>query len=162
MRGQPSQFDGIPDGDPILGEFFVKYVLTSAVHAPYAESLHDRFADKAAELNVSADDLYNALLADAEDQSPDWNLQGRQVNVWKSMGYIPFDIIEPGGANTKQVSRTLEYAFNDFAVAQVAKLLNKTADAEKYAKRAGNFVNMWNPDTVSPDNDTIVGMVQVS
>ena len=113
-------------------------------------------------MDVDPEALYNALLADAEHQPPDWNLQGRQVNIWKSLGYVPQDLIEPGGANTKQVSRTLEYAFNDFAVAQVAKLLNKTADAEKYAKRAGNFVNMWNPDTVSPDNDTIVGMVQVS
>ena len=121
-----------------------------------------KYAEHVAELNVSADALYAALLADAEDQPPDWNLQGRQVNVWKSTGYIPQDLIEPGGANTKQVSRTLEYAFNDFAGAQVAKLMNKTADAEKYAKREGNFVNMWNPDTVSPDNDTIVGMVQVS
>ena len=122
---------------------------------------HERFADKAAELNVSADDLYNALLADAEDQSPDWNLQGRQVNVWKSMGYIPFDIIEPGGANTKQVSRALEYAFGDFAIAQVAKLLNKTDDATKYAGRAGNFVNLWNPNTTVPDEPSIVGMMQV-
>ncbi len=133
-----------PDGDPILGEFFVKY----AAHA--------------AALNVDPEALYKALLADAEDQPPNWNLQGRQANIWKSLGYVPQDLIEPGGANTKQVSRTLEYAFNDFAVAQVAKLLNRTADAEKYATRAGNFVNVWDPDTVAPDNDTIVGMMQVS
>lgn len=78
------------------------------------------------------------------------------------MGYIPEDIIEPGGANTKQVSRGLEYAFGDFAVAQVAKLLNKTADAAKYAKRSGNFVNNWNPNTTVPDQPSIVGMMQVS
>ncbi|KAI0703902.1 glycoside hydrolase family 92 protein [Cerioporus squamosus] len=133
---------GGSNGDPILGEFFVKY----AAHA--------------SELNVDPDALYKALLADAEDQPPNWNLQGRQANIWKSLGYVPQDLIEPGGANTKQVSRTLEYAFNDFAVAQVAKLLNNSADAAKYAARAENFVNVWDPDTVAPDNDTIVGMVQ--
>lgn len=84
-----------------------------------------RFHEKAADLNVSASDLYNALLADAEIQPPDWNLQGRQANVWKELGthdclpyyyrllnwdagYIPDDMLDAGGANTKQVSRTLE------------------------------------------------------
>ncbi|KAI9068178.1 glycoside hydrolase family 92 protein [Trametes sanguinea] len=134
---------GGSDGDPILGEFFVK------------------FAEQAASLDVSADALYQALLADAEDQPPDWNLQGRQVNVWKQYGYIPQDLIEPGGANTKQVSRALEYAFGDFAISQVAKALNKTDDAEKYAKRAGNFVNVWNPNVTVPGNESVVsGMVQ--
>ncbi len=30
--------------------------------------------------------LYNALLADAEDQPPNWDLQGRQANIWKMLG----------------------------------------------------------------------------
>ncbi|KAL1948226.1 hypothetical protein VTO73DRAFT_12301 [Trametes versicolor] len=123
---------GGSDGDPILGEFFVK------------------FADQAAALQVPADALYNALLADAEDQPPNWNLQGRQINAWKQFGYIPQDLVEPGGANTKQVSRALE----------VAKALNKTADGQKYAKRAGNFANVWNANVSVPGNDSIVGMVQ--
>ena len=121
-----------------------------------------RFAKHSKALNVDPEALYNALLADAEKQPPDFNLQGRQVNVWKSLGYIPQDLIEPGGANTKQVSRALEYAFGDFAISQVAKLMNKTEDGEKYAKRAGNFINVWNPDVVAPDNADVVGMVQVS
>ncbi|OJT03621.1 hypothetical protein TRAPUB_5649 [Trametes pubescens] len=133
---------GGSDGDPILGEFFVK------------------FADQAASLQVPADALYNALLADAEDQPPNWNLQGRQINAWKQFGYIPQDLVEAGGANTKQVSRALEYAFGDFAISQVAKALNKTADGEKYAKRAGNFVNVWNANVSVPGNVSIVGMVQ--
>ncbi|KAI1787036.1 glycoside hydrolase family 92 protein [Ganoderma leucocontextum] len=145
-RGATAQqwIQGGSNGDPILGEFFVKY----AAHA------------KA--LNVDASALYNALLADAEDQPPNWNLQGRQANIWKSKGYIPQDVIEPGGAATKQVSRALEYAFGDFAVSQVAKLLNLTADGAKYTKRASNFVNHWSPNVTVPDLDDplIVGMMQ--
>ena len=84
-----------------------------------------RFNKQAAALNVSATDLYAALLADAEIQSPNWNLQGRQADIWKALGtylfcikllpflmivtgYIPQDMFDAGGANTKQVSRTLE------------------------------------------------------
>ena len=63
--------------------------------------------------------LYKALLADAEIQPPDWNVQGRQANAWKKFGYIPQDIIETGGANTKQVSRALEYAFGIWQLSAV-------------------------------------------
>ncbi len=49
-------------------------------------SLYSRFHEQAAALKVSADDLYNALLADAENESPNWNLQGRQAGVWKQLG----------------------------------------------------------------------------
>ncbi|KAF8760180.1 Glycoside hydrolase family 92 protein [Rhizoctonia solani] len=56
-------------------------------------------------------------------------------------GYVPADIWEPSGANTKQASRG-----RDFCISQVAKGLNKTEDHEKvlsYAKRASNFLNSW-------------------
>lgn len=56
------------DGDPILAEFFVK------------------FQQQADALSVPADALYNALLADAELQPPNWDLQGRQANIWKTIG----------------------------------------------------------------------------
>lgn len=36
-------------------------------------------------MGVSADDLYTALLADAELQPPNWNLQGRQAEIWKQL-----------------------------------------------------------------------------
>ena len=43
-----------------------------------------RYHDQASALNVSATDLYNALLANAEKQPPNWDLQGRQANAWKA------------------------------------------------------------------------------
>lgn len=94
-----------------------------------------RFSDQAAALNVSADDLYTALLADAELQPPNWNLQGRQADAWKQFSspcsstiksvahsdfifieidYIPQDMFDAGGANTKQVSRTLEVSYPSY------------------------------------------------
>ncbi|THH17239.1 hypothetical protein EW146_g3530 [Bondarzewia mesenterica] len=140
------------DADPILGEFFVK------------------FAEQASSLNVPASALYNALLADAEELSPDWDLQGRQVDAWIKFNYIPQNLFERGGTNSKQVSRTLEHAFNDFTISQVAKLLNKTRDATKvafnsstvyYAARGGNFANVWNPNVTMPGGPaSIVGMMQ--
>jgi len=133
---------GGSNGDPILSEFFVK------------------FHEQAAALDVSADDLYNALLADAEIEPPNWNLQGRQANAWKQFNYIPQDMFAPGGANTKQASRTLEHAFNDFGISQVAKVLGKTEDKKKYAQRAGNFANLWNPNITVPGGPGVIGMIQ--
>lgn len=88
-------------------------------------TIQRRFHEHAAALSVSPEDLYNALLADAEIQPPNWNLQGRQANIWKELStptlhefsdqalsrnidYIPQDTFAAGGANTKQASRTLE------------------------------------------------------
>ncbi|OJT03625.1 hypothetical protein TRAPUB_5653 [Trametes pubescens] len=109
---------GGSNGDPIVAEFFVK------------------FHEHAKDLSVPADALYNALLADAELQPPNWDLQGRQVNIWKTLGYIPSDVWERSGTNSKQVSRTLEYAFDDFSISQVAKILGKSADGKKYSQYA--------------------------
>ncbi|TRM65199.1 glycosyl hydrolase family 92-domain-containing protein [Schizophyllum amplum] len=128
--------------DPILAEFYVK--LQEHVSA----------------LEVSADDLYAALLADAEDQSPNWNVQGREVNAWKEYNYIPQFFFAPGGANTKWVSRTVEYAFDDFTIAQVAQAMNKTEDAAKYYARAGNYANVWNSNVTFPGREDIKGMMQ--
>ncbi|KAF5340884.1 hypothetical protein D9758_012170 [Tetrapyrgos nigripes] len=133
---------GGSNADPILGEFWVKY------------------HDQAAALGVNGDDLYTALLADAENESPNWDLQGRQADAWKTLNYIPHDTIDFRGTNTRQVSRTLEYAFDDFAISQVAKIRGNAQDAAKYAKRAGNYFNVWNPNTTVPGTPSIKGMMQ--
>jgi putative alpha-1,2-mannosidase len=40
--------------------------------------------------------------------------------------------------------------------------MGNAEDGQKYAARAGNFANVWNPDTTVPDDDTgIVGFMQV-
>ncbi|KAK0440865.1 glycosyl hydrolase family 92-domain-containing protein [Desarmillaria tabescens] len=120
--GTKQFIQGGSHGDPILAEFFIKY------------------QNHTSALGVSDQDLYTALLADAENTPPNWNIQGRQADVWKEFG-----------ANTKQVSRAIEYAFDDFAISQVAKGLKKTEDAAKYTSRAGNFVNSWNGSIIVPD-----------
>ncbi|KAI9068181.1 glycoside hydrolase family 92 protein [Trametes sanguinea] len=133
---------GGSNGDPIVAEFFVK------------------FHDHATDLSVPADALYQALLADAELQPPNWDLQGRQANIWKSQGYIPSDVWERSGTNSKQVSRTLEYAFDDFTISQVAKVLGRTDDAKKYLQRSENFFNVWNPNVTFPGRKDIAGFMQ--
>ncbi len=46
-----------------------------------------------------------------------------------------------------RVSNTLEYAYDDWCVAQMAKALGKTEDYKTFTKRANNFQNIFDPET---------------
>lgn len=78
---------------------------------------------------------------------------GRQNTAWKTFGYIPTDWVDPSGSTglpTREASRALEYAVNDFAVRQAAIALNKPAsDIATYANRSMNFVNHWDASVTS-------------
>jgi predicted alpha-1,2-mannosidase len=57
-------------------------------------------------------------------------------------GYLPADSIP-----VESVSRTLEFAYNDWCVAQMAKILGKTGDEEYFSKRAGFYRNLFDRET---------------
>ncbi|HEY1498416.1 MAG TPA: GH92 family glycosyl hydrolase [Acidobacteriaceae bacterium] len=56
-------------------------------------------------------------------------------------GYVPVD------HDRIAVSRTLEYASDDFAIAQFARANGDTATYNALIKRAGNWQNLFDPDT---------------
>jgi len=91
-------------------------------------------------------------LADGELNPPEWNIEGRQVNVYKQYGYVPFAVLDVSstGRQTREGSRTLEYAFEDFGIRQVAQLLGKADDVVKYTNRSLFYRNIWDP-TVKSD-----------
>ncbi|MDE6770159.1 MAG: glycoside hydrolase family 92 protein, partial [Muribaculaceae bacterium] len=63
-------------------------------------------------------------------------------------GYIPVEDSVPDAFHKReQVSRTLEYAFDDFALAQVAEKLGKTSDYDILMSRAENWRNVIDPKT---------------
>lgn len=68
----------------------------------------------------------------------------RALDSYLKYGYIPVeDSVLDAFHKMEQVSRTLEYAYDDYAVAQFAKQLNKTADYKILTKRAGNYANVF-------------------
>ncbi len=83
---------------------------------------------------------YQALVKDAEVESVRPLNEGRQLADYKRLGYMSLTLNRSG-------SRTLEYAYDDFAISEVARALGKTADAEKYLARSGNWANLWDPRT---------------
>jgi predicted alpha-1,2-mannosidase len=68
----------------------------------------------------------------------------RALNAYLKYGYIPLeDSVLDAYHKREQVSRTMEYAYDDYALAQLSKSLGKTADYEQLIKRAGNYANVF-------------------
>ncbi|MGI6243453.1 MAG: GH92 family glycosyl hydrolase [Prevotella sp.] len=72
----------------------------------------------------------------------------RALKSYLHYGYIPLeDSVMEAFHTHEQVSRTLEYAYDDFCVAQLAKTLGETDDYAALMKRAQNWRNVINPHT---------------
>lgn len=72
----------------------------------------------------------------------------RALESYLNYGYIPLeDGVREAFHQDEQTSRTLEYAFDDFAVAQMAKHLGKTDDFRLLMQRSENWRNVMNPKT---------------
>ena len=63
--------------------------------------------------------------------------------AWEEKETVP----EVTGERRQAVSVTLESAYDDWTVGQVAKILGKTEDAAQFMKLAHNYENVWNPAT---------------
>lgn len=72
----------------------------------------------------------------------------RALDSYLKYGYIPMeDQVLDAFHRAEQVSRTLEYAYDDFTLAQVAKRLGKTDDYEKLIMRSRNYQNVFDKST---------------
>lgn len=61
---------------------------------------------------------------------------------------------------TRSVSRTLEYSYNDFVIAQIASTLGgRGTDVEKYLGRSANWQNLFKKDQASFNNGVDTGFV---
>ncbi|KRG66559.1 sugar hydrolase [Stenotrophomonas terrae] len=63
------------------------------------------------------------------------------IAQYRELGYVPID--EEGEA----ASKTLEYAYDDWTIAQVAKDMGKTEVASEFDKRAANWKHAFDPGT---------------
>ena len=72
----------------------------------------------------------------------------RALQSYLKYGYIPLeDEVSDAFHTNEQVSRTLEYAYDDFCVAQMAKALGKNDDYKVLMARSENWRNVLNPQT---------------
>ena len=86
--------------------------------------------------------LYDCLVYGTENVHPEVSSTGRLGHeYYNTLGYIPYD----AGIH-ENVARTLEYAYNDWCILQIAKKLGRPADEiEKWESRSGNWRNVFDP-----------------
>ena len=75
--------------------------------------------------------------------------RGRRALIsYMKYGFVPLeDPVAEAFHKGEQVSRTLEYAFDDFVLAQLAERLGKKEDAAMFRKRAQWYRNVIDPET---------------
>lgn len=112
-----------------------------------------------------AEMIYEAVKKNAMDTPPaNHPSRGRAgLEYYKEYGYIPYNKLR------ESVSRTLEYAYNDWCVAEFALALGKTEDYEYFRERASSYRNIIDTSTnfarpkddqgnwMSPFDPTFVG-----
>ena len=90
---------------------------------------------------IDYDYALEAMLKDAEaDPGADHEKHGRGgLKEYTELGYIPYGIDRAG-------TRTIEYAYNDYCIALVAKGLGRMDVYEHYLKQSQNWKNLWRSD----------------
>ncbi|RZJ73879.1 GH92 family glycosyl hydrolase [Flavobacterium sp.] len=83
--------------------------------------------------------LYQALLKGANAQGPLEAVGRAGSQYYTTLGYVPYDV-----KINENAARTIEYAYDDFAIYQLAKLLKKPKkEIELYRKRSLNYKNLF-------------------
>ncbi|WP_287810047.1 GH92 family glycosyl hydrolase [Kosmotoga sp.] len=84
---------------------------------------------------------YKAMLKNATKTSRCFYEARGGLKYYIKKGYVPADRVG------EATSRTLEFAYNDFCIAQFAKKLGKLKDYEKFMERSKNYKNVFDRET---------------
>lgn len=65
----------------------------------------------------------------------------RGIGLYKKYGYVPYNL------EKESVSKTLEYAYDDYCIALMAEKMGKKEIADEFFARSKNYRNQYNPET---------------
>jgi putative alpha-1,2-mannosidase len=86
-----------------------------------------------------AERAYEAMCKNAMVEPPRYYEAREGITQYKRVGYVPTNLVE------EATSRTLEFAYDDYCIAQMAKALGKTDEQEYFMERAGYYKNVFDP-----------------
>jgi predicted alpha-1,2-mannosidase len=89
---------------------------------------------------IDIEKAYEAIKKDADSVSNNPYKYGRYLEEYNRLGYLPSNI--KNGS-----SKTLEYAYADYCIAQVAKKWGKDEDYQRFLKQSYNSFNLFDPAT---------------
>ena len=86
--------------------------------------------------------LYDCIVHGTENVHPQVSSSGRIGHeYYNTIGYIPYNV----GIN-ENVARTLEYAYNDWCILQLARKMGRPeTELSKWESRSGNWRNVFDP-----------------
>ncbi len=102
----------------------IGYHAVSVIWDAYNKGIRDYDAEKA----------FEAMKSIATENIP-------SVQSYMKYGYVRAE------DDAESVSKTLEYAYDDWCIAQMAKALGKEEDYKTFEKRSHNWVNVYDPTT---------------
>ena len=71
----------------------------------------------------------------------------RGIGLYKKHGYVPYNVTDSYNAENWSLSKTLEYAYDDYCIARMAEKLGERQVADEFYKRSQNYKNVYNPQT---------------
>ncbi|OIN55700.1 GH92 family glycosyl hydrolase [Arsenicibacter rosenii] len=84
--------------------------------------------------------------------------KGGGIEFYMDRGYIPHPMSDKRyGFHQDGSTQTLEYAYQDYTLAQMARKLGKTEDYALFTKRSQNYKNIYNPEIGWMWNRTLDG-----
>jgi predicted alpha-1,2-mannosidase len=112
---------------------------TSVITSAYLKGISTQNAQKAYQLMRK-----NAFELPAKIEDYREGKGRRALTTYLKYGYIPLeDSVKDAFHKMEQVSRTMEYAYDDYALAQMSKKLGMKADYNTLMKRSGYYANVF-------------------
>ena len=100
---------------------------------------------------IDYETAFAAMLKDAEAPPEDTQKEGRGgLHDYNTRGYVTL-------ADQRSGSRTVEYSYDDFGIAEVACGLHRDKEAKLFATRSSNWQNLWDKDLA---NDGFTGFLR--
>jgi len=108
-----------------------------------ASVVADAFLKYQGDFEYDIETLYEAVLHGANNAGPLTAVGRAGAEYYKELGYVPYDV----GIN-ENAARTLEYAYDDFTIYQLAKALKRPKkEIDLYKQRSLNYKKLFDPET---------------
>ena len=125
------------------------YVMTGAATTPFITSAYLKgikgFDINKAYEGIRKDHFPGGMMSKAGYEHN--TFKGGGIEEYMVLGYVPFTLTPiKYGFHQDGAAQTLEYAYQDYALAQMAKVLKKREDYDLFSLRANNYKNIFNKE----------------
>ncbi|HET7625166.1 MAG TPA: glycoside hydrolase family 92 protein, partial [Verrucomicrobiae bacterium] len=93
--------------------------------------------------SFDAEKAVNEMIHDANTNGPISSIGRDGAKFYNSIGYVPYSPVKGETSFREATAKTLEYAYDDFCLAKLANEIGRKADAERYARQAMNWTNVF-------------------